>query len=91
MTWYTWLEQGRDIRVSRDTLERIATALRLTQTDVDYLFSLSGVARTDTRNGDGTFELDNGIMRALDAFHSLATDPAHRGRHHPGRRGRAWS
>jgi transcriptional regulator with XRE-family HTH domain len=72
VTWYTWLEQGRDIRVSGDTLERIANALRLTQTDVDYLFSLSGVARAGTRNGDGPFELDKGIQRVLDAFQGPA-------------------
>src|SRR5262249_49502792 len=30
VTWYTWLEQGRDIHVSRQTVERIAHALRLT-------------------------------------------------------------
>jgi transcriptional regulator with XRE-family HTH domain len=72
ITWYTWLEQGRDIRVSRDTVERIANALRLTQTDSDYLFSLSGVARTDTRNGDGIFKLDESISSVLNAFQGPA-------------------
>src|SRR5215208_587828 len=40
VTWYTWLEQGRDIRVSSDTLMRIARALRLSPTDTTYLFTL---------------------------------------------------
>jgi len=40
VTWYTWLEQGRDIRVSCDTLARIACALRLSPTDTVYLFTL---------------------------------------------------
>jgi transcriptional regulator with XRE-family HTH domain len=44
-TWYTWLEQGRDIKVSADTLGRIAVALRLTPTDTAYLFSLLAVAQ----------------------------------------------
>jgi transcriptional regulator with XRE-family HTH domain len=44
-TWYTWLEQGRDIKVSADTLGRIALALRLTETDTAYLFALLAVAR----------------------------------------------
>jgi len=40
VTWYTWLEQGRDIQVSADVLERIATTLRLTATEREYLFAL---------------------------------------------------
>jgi transcriptional regulator with XRE-family HTH domain len=40
VTWYTWLEQGRDIVVSREALSRIGRALRLTPTDLAYLFSL---------------------------------------------------
>src|ERR1041385_2784026 len=40
VTWYTWLEQGRDIRVSPETLLRISRALRLSPTDIEYLFTL---------------------------------------------------
>jgi transcriptional regulator with XRE-family HTH domain len=40
VTWYTWLEQGRDIQVSADVLERIAATLRLSSTERDYLFAL---------------------------------------------------
>jgi transcriptional regulator with XRE-family HTH domain len=42
VTWYTWLEQGRDIQCSVALLARLATALRLTRTDSDYLFRLAG-------------------------------------------------
>jgi transcriptional regulator with XRE-family HTH domain len=41
LTWYTWLEQGRDIRVSTDVLERITSALRLTLDEREYLFTLA--------------------------------------------------
>src|SRR5690348_12900773 len=41
VTWYTWLEQGRDIRVSTDILQRIAQTLRLSSSDTAYLFSLA--------------------------------------------------
>jgi transcriptional regulator with XRE-family HTH domain len=41
LTWYTWLEQGRDIQVSRDALERIAQALRLSPSDADYFLALA--------------------------------------------------
>src|SRR5207245_8850499 len=37
VTWYTWLEQGRDIKVSADTLGRLVVAFRLTPTDLVYL------------------------------------------------------
>jgi len=43
VTWYTWLEQGRDINVSASALGRIARALRLSATDREYLFSLAGI------------------------------------------------
>lgn len=41
ITWYTWLEQGRDIRISADVLERIATALLMTATEREFLFALA--------------------------------------------------
>src|SRR5262245_11757543 len=31
VSWYTWLEQGRDIRVSDEVLERICQTFRLTE------------------------------------------------------------
>ncbi|WP_282939220.1 helix-turn-helix transcriptional regulator [Paenibacillus sp. RC67] len=40
-TWYTWLEQGRDIKVSVSVLDCIAAALRLTGDERKYLFSLA--------------------------------------------------
>lgn len=40
-TWYTWLEQGRDIRVSSSVLDCVANALRLTADERKYLFSLA--------------------------------------------------
>lgn len=40
-TWYTWLEQGRDIQVSASVLENIASALLLTPDERKYLFSLA--------------------------------------------------
>jgi hypothetical protein len=41
VTWYTWLEQARAIRVSDDTLERLAHALRLTSAERAHLFLLA--------------------------------------------------
>ena len=39
-TWYTWLEQGRDVRASLDVLEAVASALRLTPAERTHLVLL---------------------------------------------------
>lgn len=44
LTWYTWLEQGRDIQVSSQVLESIARVLQLTQEETYHLFVLAGKA-----------------------------------------------
>ncbi|MER7156178.1 helix-turn-helix transcriptional regulator, partial [Streptomyces lydicus] len=43
-TWYTYLEQGRDIRVSEQVLDALATALRLDRHERGHLFQLAGHA-----------------------------------------------
>ncbi|WP_433133758.1 helix-turn-helix transcriptional regulator [Micromonospora sp. CA-240977] len=48
ITWYTWLEQGRNIRVSRQVLASIARALFLNPVERDHLFLLAG-ERAPTR------------------------------------------
>ncbi|MDP4097275.1 helix-turn-helix transcriptional regulator [Paenibacillus sp. P96] len=40
-TWYTWLEQGRDIKVSSSVLDCVAAALQLTADERKYVFSLA--------------------------------------------------
>lgn len=40
-TWYTWLEQGRDVSVSPAALARIAMAMQLTAAERAYLFELA--------------------------------------------------
>lgn len=41
MTYYTWLEQGRDVAVSREIIESIAKALQLTEDERLHLIQLS--------------------------------------------------
>lgn len=36
-TWYTWIEQGREINFSPDVLDNIGRALLLTQSEISYL------------------------------------------------------
>lgn len=40
-TWYTWVEQGRDIALSALSLARLADTLRLTAAERAYLFELT--------------------------------------------------
>lgn len=42
VTWYTWLEQGRDIKVSEQVLDAIAGTLRLDPYERSHLFTLAG-------------------------------------------------
>ncbi len=43
VTWYTWLEQGRDINVSAQVLEAIANTLRLDRQERNHLYTLAGL------------------------------------------------
>jgi transcriptional regulator with XRE-family HTH domain len=40
-TWYTWLEQGRNVHPSAQILERLSAALGLSAAERDYLFMLA--------------------------------------------------
>lgn len=40
-TWYTWLEQGRDITVSPSVLDAVAAALQLNQDERKYVYDLA--------------------------------------------------
>ncbi|NEE58031.1 helix-turn-helix domain-containing protein, partial [Streptomyces sp. SID8455] len=41
VTWYTWLEQARDIQVSAQVLDALARALLLDPSERAHLFALS--------------------------------------------------
>jgi len=71
LTWYTWLEQGRGINVSIDVLGRIATALRLTESDRAYLLALAGHSLSGVR--DYKSETHEALRAALA---SIQTSPA---------------
>ncbi len=42
VTWYTWLEQARSVKVSPETLLRITQALQLNRHEQEHLFFLAG-------------------------------------------------
>ncbi|HET9071724.1 MAG TPA: helix-turn-helix transcriptional regulator [Acidimicrobiales bacterium] len=54
MTWYTWLEQGRDINASEAVLDAVARTLLLDAHERDHLFTLAGVAPPPARTSAPT-------------------------------------
>src|ERR1700755_3473027 len=51
VTWYTWLEQGRDVAASPQTLASLARALQLTPAERAYLFQIAGRLDPDAAHG----------------------------------------
>ena len=66
LTWYTWFEQGRDIRVSPDFLENVARALRLSTAERQHLYVLTGREPTQARAPART--VSPALQRMLDGF-----------------------
>jgi transcriptional regulator with XRE-family HTH domain len=50
ITWYTWLEQGRDIHPSGQVLDAIARTLQFDAYEHSHLFTLAGLATTTIAN-----------------------------------------
>lgn len=64
-TWYTWIEQGRDVSVSPAALGRIATALHLTRAERRYLFDLAGKQDLADDSSDSAMDAPAALMRML--------------------------
>ena len=69
-TWYTWLEQGRDIAASPPALSALARALQLTPAERAYLFELAD-RRDPTlsgRAGEEGMDVPPALARAIAAI-----------------------
>jgi transcriptional regulator with XRE-family HTH domain len=66
-TWYTWLEQGRGGAPSAEVLDRIASALMLTDIEREHLFLL-GLGRPPEVRYAGGEEVTPRLQRVLDAL-----------------------
>lgn len=77
LSWYTWLEQARDITPSVQVLESIGGALRLDQTQTDHLFHLAGLdIPTSSALDRSSDELDfDEIVRSLLPHAAYVLDP----------------
>ncbi|MEX3633090.1 helix-turn-helix transcriptional regulator [Paraburkholderia sp. BR14320] len=73
ITWYTWLEQGRDVRASEEVLIAIANALRLDAVERRHLFVLSDRPSPELQSTNPE-KLEEPVQRMLA---SLSGQPAY--------------
>lgn len=72
LTWYTWLEQGRDIRTTPQVIDALARALLLDADGHRHLRRLAGVPITDPDTA--SLQADDALMQVVD---DLSPHPAH--------------
>jgi transcriptional regulator with XRE-family HTH domain len=65
VTWYTWLEQGRDINASPEVLEAIARTLQLDRNERTHLLTLAG-APLEAVSGDDCYAVSDATRSLLD-------------------------
>ena len=68
VTWYTWLEQGRDIHPSRQVLDAVVRCLRLSDAEHDYVLGLVGLAPSRPRAAGDADRTPAHLQRFLDAL-----------------------
>jgi len=65
VTWYTWLEQGRDVAASPQTLSALARALQLTPAERAYLFQIAGRIDPDAALAEDVMDVPPVLADAL--------------------------
>ena len=74
-TWYTWLEQGRDVSASATALSTLARTLQLTPAERAYLFELAGKRDPSLpapHEDDGGMDASASLGRAVAAINTPA-------------------
>lgn len=71
VTWYTWLEQGRDINPSRQVIDAVALNLHLTVAEHDYVLGLAGFTPSARQVPVAPGPVPDHVQHLLDAL-----DPA---------------
>ncbi|MEU1819740.1 helix-turn-helix transcriptional regulator [Streptomyces roseifaciens] len=66
VSWYTWLEQGREINVSADVLDAIARVLRFDAAEREHLYLLAGLNPPQAPASDR--EVPSGLRRVIDGW-----------------------
>lgn len=65
-TWYSWIEQGREVSASAPALARLAEALRLTSAERAYLFDLAGKRDPEGDEPSAAFEPPVDLQTVVD-------------------------
>ncbi len=68
VTWYTWLEQGRQINASTQVLDAIARTLRLDRDEHDHLYRLANVPALTAPDSTGLLEPE-----VLEIIHEISS------------------
>ncbi|MCC6202099.1 MAG: helix-turn-helix domain-containing protein [Gammaproteobacteria bacterium] len=68
VSWYTWLEQGRAVHISDGVLERICRALKLSDVERTYLYSLVQHRLPPLIAGAAKLEVTPAMSRLLHAL-----------------------
>ncbi|MGW7258293.1 helix-turn-helix transcriptional regulator [Streptomyces sp. NPDC054834] len=66
VTWYAWLEQGREIKPSRQVLDAVASTLRLSVAEHTYILALAGYSAP--RPAAAPLPAPAHVQRLLDAL-----------------------
>jgi transcriptional regulator with XRE-family HTH domain len=75
VTWYTWLEQGREINVSTQVLDALARTLRLDRPERWHLYVLAEAVPVSVSTGRCTVpDTIAEILRALDPLPAVVTN-----------------
>ncbi|MBT2384033.1 helix-turn-helix transcriptional regulator [Streptomyces sp. ISL-11] len=74
VTWYTWLEQAREISVSRQVLESLARALMLDAPERRHLFALAGEPPPERAPAEGPGPALQRLVDALDPHPAYCLD-----------------
>jgi transcriptional regulator with XRE-family HTH domain len=68
VTWCAWIEQGRDIRASPETLAKLAVALALTPAERAYFFELAGRGDPDIPRSSPSSEAPESVRALVEAL-----------------------
>jgi transcriptional regulator with XRE-family HTH domain len=76
MTWYTWLEQGREMNPSRQVIDAVARTLALSPAEHTYVLGLAGYAgERPARTSDRAPAHVQRLLDALDTSPAFAIEP----------------
>ncbi|CAM5319506.1 transcriptional regulator [Streptomyces spiroverticillatus] len=68
VSWYQWLEQGRDITVSPQVLDSVGRVLRLSSSERRHLYVLAGLNPPAPEVDPGAEDMCGGLRRLIDAW-----------------------